>query len=326
MNSVFLLHLSLGKADELAHVFRRRAAEIDEDVRVDVGDLRVADAVALETTLVDESPRSDSFDLLEDAARARVPIEPWMLPTAPAEVFLHDAVKDGWIAPRQAKGGREHDISPMVEDGVVVTEVDVIGANGSPLIVFTEDLARLEYLGDEHRAFALGCGRQKVQILPDGTANGARDAHVVLESRPAAAHRLQDEILDDGSALGPQRAMVAVLTKLESSCGIANDEAAKSLVADEDVGAESKDEIWNVELACDQDGIRELVGGASFEVEVGWAADAKSRVWREELVATQSRYSTRCDGLASNRGELAGGSVEAITQLLTILSGVNGAG
>src|SRR5690242_15693337 len=188
MNSVLLLHLALGKADEIAHVLRRCVAEIDEDVRMDVGDLRIANPMALETTLVDEAPGPDTFDFLEDTASAGVPIQPRMLSAAPAEVFLHDTVKDGRIAPRQAERGREHDVSAMVEDGVVVTEADVIGADSPALIFLAEDFARLEHLGDEHRTFAFGGRRQKVQVLPNGAANGTRDAHVMLESRPATAH------------------------------------------------------------------------------------------------------------------------------------------
>src|SRR6476620_4396002 len=103
--------------------------------------------MALEATLIDEPPRPNTLDLLEDAAGAWVPVEPRMLSAAPAEVFLHDAVQDGRIPPREAKGGGEHDVSPMVEDRVVVTEVDVIGADRSPLILGAEDLARLEHLG-----------------------------------------------------------------------------------------------------------------------------------------------------------------------------------
>ena len=98
MNSVLPLHLALGEANELPHFLRGRVAEIDENVRVDVRDLRISDAMAFETALVDKATGADTFDLLEDAASARVPIEPRVFSSAPAEVFLHDAVKNGGIS------------------------------------------------------------------------------------------------------------------------------------------------------------------------------------------------------------------------------------
>src|SRR5687768_1827391 len=53
----------LREGDQLADVLRRGGAEVDHDVRVDVGDLRVADAVALEPALVDQPSRADALDL-----------------------------------------------------------------------------------------------------------------------------------------------------------------------------------------------------------------------------------------------------------------------
>src|SRR5687767_8727785 len=113
------------------------------------------------------------------------------------------------ILGREAKARAEHDVPPVVEDRVVVAEADVIGVDHTPHIVLAQDLAALERLRDEHRARAFRCGREKVQVLPEGAAYRARNADVVLESRPAGAYRLHDEVTDDGTALGPQQAIVA---------------------------------------------------------------------------------------------------------------------
>ena len=69
-----------------------------------------------------------------------------------------------------------------------------------------------------------------MQILPDGASDSARDANVVLETGPAATDRFENEILDDRSALGPQRADIVVFAEGEVASGIPYDEPAKPLV------------------------------------------------------------------------------------------------
>jgi hypothetical protein len=87
-----------------------------------------------------------------------MPVEPGMLATPPAQVFLHDAVHRGLIATSQTKRGREHDVAPVVKDAVVITEAHVLCIDGLSFVLFAQDLARLEHLGDEHRSFALRSG------------------------------------------------------------------------------------------------------------------------------------------------------------------------
>ena len=62
----------------IAHVLRGGVAEVHHDVRVHVRDLRVADAMAFEAALINEPAGADAFDLLEDRAGARMPVEPGM--------------------------------------------------------------------------------------------------------------------------------------------------------------------------------------------------------------------------------------------------------
>src|SRR5918912_1238397 len=159
---------------------------------------------ALEPALVDEAPRADAFDLLEDRAGARVPVEPRVARAAPAQVLLQDAMHRGGVARRQLERRREHDVVAVVEDAVIVAEADVVLADRLPLPLGAQDLARLEHLLDEHRALALGRGGEEVQVLPDGAPDRARDPDVVLESRPAAAHGFEDEVAHDRAALHPE--------------------------------------------------------------------------------------------------------------------------
>ena len=57
------LHLALSERDKLTDVFSRRVSEIDHDVRVDVGDLRITVPVALQSDLVDQEAFKKLFKL-----------------------------------------------------------------------------------------------------------------------------------------------------------------------------------------------------------------------------------------------------------------------
>src|SRR4051812_12422811 len=114
----------------------------------------------------------------------------------------------------------------MVKDRVVIAELHVIRFDHLPLTLRAEDFTRLENLGDEHRPLALRRRRQEVQVLPDRAANGAWNADVVLDTRPAARHRSLDELLDGCAAFRPQVTDVAFLAELEMSGSVSDDEAA----------------------------------------------------------------------------------------------------
>src|SRR5512132_2125905 len=110
-------------ANERDHVGGRRVTEVDHDVGVDVRDLCIAHAMALETALIDKTAGADPFDLLEDGAGARMPIEPGMTGATPTEVLLHDAMHDVRVLPLELKGRRQDDVAAVMQDGVVVSEL-----------------------------------------------------------------------------------------------------------------------------------------------------------------------------------------------------------
>ena len=224
---------------------------------MDVRDLRVADAVALEAALIHQPPRAHALDLLEDRPGAGMELEPGMPRAAPAQVLLHHAMHDGPVAARELERRRQHDVAAMVEDRVVVAELHVVRPHRAPLALLAQDVAPLEHLGDEHRALALGSRGQKVQILPDGSADGAGNPHVVLESRPAALHRFGDDLAHDRAALDPEP---AVLVESRVTRDVADDESAKAAVAHEDVGAQAEDEIRCGGVARGQQRICQIVG------------------------------------------------------------------
>src|SRR5687768_16183167 len=91
------LHGFLRQLDQRAHIRGGRAADVDDDVRVPMEDLGVAVDMPLEAALVDQPPRADALDLLEDRTSARVEPEIRVPLVAPGEVFHHDAleVRDG---------------------------------------------------------------------------------------------------------------------------------------------------------------------------------------------------------------------------------------
>ena len=134
----------------------------------------------------------------------------------------------------------QRDVPLLVKSAGVVAELHVVPVHRLPFAVVGQELGRLEDLGDEHRALALRRRRQKVQILPDGAANGARNSDVVLESGPVRARPPGDQLRHHGAALDPELPVVA---ELEVARGVPDDEAAKSLVADQNVGAEPEHEV-----------------------------------------------------------------------------------
>src|SRR5205085_1597258 len=125
MNAVLFLDRLLRGLDQAAHVGGRCTAEVHHDVRVDMRNLRVALPKAFHSALIHETTSANAFDLLEDRSRARVPIQPWMLSPAPAEILLHDAVQRCLVAAGEAEGDCEDDVSPVMEDAVVVAKAHI---------------------------------------------------------------------------------------------------------------------------------------------------------------------------------------------------------
>src|SRR3954451_15364621 len=114
--------------------------EIHHDVGVNVRDLRIANAMPLEPALVDQPTGPDALELLEDRAGARVPIEPRMPCSAPAEILLQDAMHDRGIATLELKGGRQNDVPSVMQDRIVVPEPHVGGVDGAALALLGQQV------------------------------------------------------------------------------------------------------------------------------------------------------------------------------------------
>src|SRR5688572_25094088 len=163
------------------HVGRRGVTEVDQNVRVDERDLRVPDAMAFESALIDKTTGAHSFDLLEDRSGAGMPIEPGMTRATPAEVLLHDAMHHVRLLPLELEGRGQDHVSTMMEDRVVVPELHVCRVDGPARALLGEKIGGPEGFGDEHRALAIRSGRQEMQVLPDRAADRAGNADVMLE-------------------------------------------------------------------------------------------------------------------------------------------------
>src|SRR6266545_754682 len=105
-----------------------------------------------------------------------------MSASAPAQVFLHDAVHHRCIAGQEFESRGKHHISASVKDARIVPEFHVLAVDDATLSLLGEDHRRLEYISDEHRSLARRLRLEKMQILPDGTANRARDSNVMLQA------------------------------------------------------------------------------------------------------------------------------------------------
>src|SRR5258708_6786649 len=163
-----------------------------------------------------------------------------MLTPPPAKILLHDAMQDIRITLHQAKRRRQHDVRAMVKDRIVVRELHIIRPDRVAFAFGAEDVARLEYFGNEHGPFASRRRREEVEILPDGATNGARNADVVFQTRPTSRNGFLDELLDCRATLRPQLAARARLSKLMMAGGITDHEATKATVGDENIGTEAE--------------------------------------------------------------------------------------
>ena len=206
-----LLHLLLGKRDQLANIFCGRLSEIDHDVRVNVRNLRITLAETLQTDLIDQTSRPDALDFLEDRARTWMILEPRVLAPTPAEIFLHNAVHDRFVALVESESHSERDVPLLVERTGVVAELHVVPIDGLSPAIVGEQLRGLENLGDEHGSLTRRSGREKVQILPDCSADRAGNSDVVLQARQPALHGLRYQLCHHCSALHPEPAVVEKL-------------------------------------------------------------------------------------------------------------------
>src|SRR6266513_4963107 len=149
---------------------------------MDVRNLGITVSESLQSDLIDKPTRAYPFDLLENRARAGVIFEPGMFATAPAKIFLHDAMHHRRIAALELEGYRQDNIALLVENAGVVPELHIVPVDGRAPAIVGKNLCRFKHFCDEHRSLACRSWRKEVQILPYRPAYGARDSNVVLQS------------------------------------------------------------------------------------------------------------------------------------------------
>ena len=289
-----LLDLVLGNRDQITNVFRGCVSEIDHDVRMNVRYLRVTLAKTLQSDLIDETPGADALDFLEDRAGTWVILEPRVLAATPAEILLHDAVHDRFVAPFELERHRQRDITLLVECAGVVTELHVVPIDCLSPPIVGQQLGGLENLRDEHGSLSRRGGRKKVQVLPDRSANRAGNSDVVLQTRQSALDGLRYQPCHHCSALHPEPAIVE---KLQMAGSIPDDEAPESFVANKDVGAEPEYEILDSELTSSGDGPCQILGRCGIVKEIGWTADLECGVLSKWLISLESRTDESSDQL-----------------------------
>src|SRR5579885_1824539 len=126
MHATLLFDGALGEVDQLANVLRGGAAEVHNDVRVNVRDLRTTVAISFQPTLIHEPTRTDALDLLEDRACAWMPVEPRVFSSAPTQILLENAVECRPVASLEPEGRGQHDVSRMMKHGIIVAELHIV--------------------------------------------------------------------------------------------------------------------------------------------------------------------------------------------------------
>jgi len=140
-----------------------------------------------------------------------------------------------------------------------------------------EKVGGLEHFFDEHGSLTFGRWREKVQILPDGAPDGARDADVMFKAGPTASDGFQDQVAHDDATLAPHPAL---FVKTNVSSSVPNNEAAKAPVANQDVGAEAEDELRDAGFTRGDDRVCQIIGRGGIVEEVGRTPDTEGGVWR----------------------------------------------
>src|SRR3954469_24851534 len=100
----------LRQSDKLPHFRSGGVSQIHHDVRVNVRDLRIADAMAFEPALIHEATSAHTLDLLENGSCTGMPLQPWVARPAPAQVFLKNPMHHGRITTLQMKRRGENDV------------------------------------------------------------------------------------------------------------------------------------------------------------------------------------------------------------------------
>jgi hypothetical protein len=176
------------------------------------------------------------------------------------------------------------DVSPVVERAGVVTELHVLPVDRAPVAFFHQQLGGFENFGDEHGAFPFWGRRQKMEVLPHCSAHRARDSHVMLEARPFPLNGLGYQLAHHRAALHPQ---LPVVGKPEMARGVAYDQAAKTLVTDEDVGAQSEHEIIDSKLTGGRHSPCQIVRRCCIVEEIGGTTNPERGVLSKRLVALE---------------------------------------
>ena len=221
-----------------------------------------------------------------------MPIQPRVFRAAPTEILLHHALHRGGVTARQLERRRENHVAPVVKDGVVISELHIVRADGPALPLFAQDFARLEDFGQEHRSGALRRRRHKVEVLPNRAANCAGNPHIVLQPGPAAANTLEDEIPEHGAAFRPES---TIGLEPMAAGAIPDHQAAKAPIRDQDVGTETQHKVRHAVRSRRRDRVCQFVGGARVIEKIGGTADLERRERRQRDGAADPCLAKRYD-------------------------------
>ena len=220
---------------------------------------------------------------------------------APGQVGFHDRPHTRFVARFELERGREHHVVADVEDRIVVAEVEIRGADGAAFVFLGQQIGLQEHLFEEHRPFAFGRRREEVQVLPQRPADGRGDADVMFEPRESRLHGPFDHVgIEDGAAFGPELARLG--PHLDVLGRVADDEAAKASVADDDIGADAEQEMWDRVGARYPDGVGQFVGGVGLDEKVRRTAYFKGGIRGQDNVALEAVRAQRvAQGLPRSR-------------------------
>src|SRR6185437_8299625 len=123
-----------------------------------------------------------------------------------------------------------------------------------------------------------------MQILPDSSSHGTGDPDVMLETRQSALDCLGYQPCHHRAGLNPK---FALIEEFQVAGSVADHQAAKALVADQYIGAQSEHEILDTDLSGGADRPCQIVGRCCIVEEIGWTTDLECGVLSKRLIALE---------------------------------------
>jgi hypothetical protein len=248
-------------ANDVEDIHRRCPAAIQDEIGVAIGDLGIADAIALQATFLNQLTGLEGLGVAEDAATAGQVVG--LAGLALVEVLGgegHDLARVR--AGLELEGGIQNDVLAALEDRGAVAVVELVnGPNFEPR--WPEESHRHQGVG---HAAAMGTG-----VHDDRASHGSWNTHGPFHALDAPTGGFPGEARQGFTGAGGHLAGFEVKFELAHALAVEH-EARQSCIADQQVGARSQDHHRERSLFGPVDAVGDILDRAGCGKPFGQAA------------------------------------------------------